>query len=98
VTVDAYAEVTLTPSHRRFRLPAGGTPSLLFRFGRGDSAVTLGAIATDKGGVPFGPGTEHGRVRLHFWADEASGVVECGASFVVWYGGDVGTGRITATD
>lgn len=93
--MDATADLTLWPSDKKFSLPPEGTPSLLFRFG-GPDGVTLGARATDPSGVPFAPGTDHGGVRLEFWADEAEDLVALGAPFDVWYAGDIGSGHITA--
>jgi hypothetical protein len=93
--VEALADLMLSSSHRAFSLPAAGTPSILFRFG-GSNGVTLGARATDPAGVPFAPGTEHRSVQLVFWAEEAREVVAVGSEFDLWYGGDIGTGQITA--
>lgn len=76
---------------RHFKLPANGTPSLLFVF-EGD--IQLGARAYSEGAQDFAPGSEQ-RVRLDFWADEEwTDVVQAGALFKVWYGGDVGHGKI----
>jgi hypothetical protein len=69
---------------------------MLFRFG-GSEGVLIGARATDPTGVQFAPGSEHADVSLEFWADEAAKkLVAVGADFDIWYGGDVGSGRITA--
>jgi hypothetical protein len=65
---------------------------MLFRFGDGR---LFGAVATSTEGGPFAPGTVH-EAELQIWADEADEVVAEGAEFVVWYGGDVGTGTVTA--
>ena len=93
--MDATADLILWSSDKKFSLPAEGTPSMLFRFG-GSEGVTFGARATDSSGVPFAPGTDHGGVRLEFWADEAGDLVAVGAAFDVWYGEHIGSGRITA--
>jgi hypothetical protein len=94
--VKALANFVLWESERRFSLPAEETPSMLFRFG-GSEGVLIGARATDPAGVRFAPGTEHIEVCLEFWADEAAKkIVAVGADFGVWYGGDIGSGRITA--
>lgn len=78
---------------RHFRLPADGTPSLVFVF-RQDRQ--LGARAYSETGEDFVPGTSQENVRLEFWADEDwTDVVATGAEFVIWYGGDVGRGAIT---
>lgn len=77
---------------RHYRLPADGTPSLLYVFG---ADKQLGARAYSADGQEFRPGTRHTDVRLDFWADEPwTDVVQPGAEFVVWYGGDVGRGVI----
>ena len=45
----------------------------------------------------FAPGSEHRDILLDLWADEAAKkIVAAGADFDVWYGGDIGSGRITA--
>jgi len=94
--VEAVANLTLWASDRTFVLPADGTPSMLFRFGR-LPGVTFGARAVDPAGVPFAAGTEHTGVQLHFWAEEvARSVIVIGGLFDVWYGEDIGSGRITA--
>ena len=94
--VKALANVVLWKSEKAFSLPADETPSMLFRFG-GPEGVLIGARATDPAGVRFAPGTEHRDVRLEFWADEAAKeIVAVGAAFDVWYGGDIGSGRIIA--
>jgi hypothetical protein len=78
---------------RHFRLPASGTPSLIFVF-REDRQ--LGARAYSETRDDFAPGTSQENVRLDFWADDDwTDVVVTGAEFVVWYGGDVGRGTIT---
>lgn len=80
---------------RHYDLPADGTPSLLYVFG---PDRRLGARAYSRDGRTFTPGTRHGEVQLHFWADdEWTDVVVPGASFVVWYGGDVGRGVIATS-
>jgi hypothetical protein len=93
--MDARADLALWASDKSFVLPADGTRSMLFRFS-GPSGVTLGAHAVDPAGVPFAPGTEHTGVQLQFWADEATSIVVTGAHFELWYGDEIGNGRITA--
>lgn len=86
------AVVTLWKSERAFNLPGTGTRSMLFRFGEDR---LFGAVATSLAGAAFAPGTEH-EADLEIWAEGADGVVVEGAEFVVWYGGDVGTGKVAA--
>lgn len=86
-SANATVELDANPG-RHYDLPADGTPSLLFVFG---PEVKLGARAYSSDGRSFAPGTTHREVRLDFWADDKwTDVVRPGASFVVWYGGDVG--------
>ena len=68
---------------------------MLLRFGGPDGQM-IGMRATDPTGLPFAPGTDHRAVRLVFWAKDASTTVAVGAAFDVWYGGDIGSGTITA--
>lgn len=78
---------------RHFALPADGTNSLLYVFG---ADRKLGARAYSPTGTAFAPGAAQDDVRLDFWAaDEWTDVVQPGAAFVIWYGGDVGHGTIT---
>ena len=92
-TATATVELDAHPE-RHYDLPADGTPSLLYVFG---PDRTLGARAYSRDGGTFAPGTRHQDVRLDFWADaDSTDVVVPGAAFVVWYGGDVGRGVITA--
>lgn len=85
-TLDLNADDT-----RHYRLPHDGTPSLLYVF----DGQQLGARAYSASGQDFAPGTSQQDVRLEFWADEPwTNVVVPGAEFVIWYGGDVGRGRI----
>ena len=75
-----------------YRLPAGGTSSLLFVF---DGGHKLGARVYSASGEDFEPGSSQSRVRLEFWADDPwTDVVKPGATFTIWYGGDVGHGEI----
>jgi len=70
---------------------------MLFRFGEGVGSVTLGAVAVDRSGAEFAPGTTHDGVHLEFWAaGEAKRVVVPGTEFIVCYSGDIGRGRITS--
>lgn len=67
---------------------------MIFVFGQDRQ---LGARAYDESGDDFAPGTSHSNVRLDFWAeDEWTDVVQVGAEFVIWYGGDIGRGTIDA--
>ena len=88
------ADIELWPSNdRRFSLPSE-TRSMLFRFGEGADEFSVGAIATDGSGTRFEAGTQHHGVRLEFWANEAEAQIHPGDEFVIWYGGDVGKGRV----
>ena len=79
---------------RHFKLPANGSPSLLYVFGPDH---TLGARAYSAIGKDFEPGSSQSDVRLDFWADDPwTGVVEPGATFTIWYGADVGHGVVVA--
>lgn len=79
---------------RHFKLPANGSPSLLYVFG---PDYTLGARACSATGQDFEPGSSQSGVRLDFWADDPwTDVVQPGAAFTIWYGGDVGHGVVEA--
>src|SRR4051812_15533840 len=93
--VRATVHIMLSASDARYRLPASGTPSLLFRFTRADgSEMFLGARASSSEIVAFAPGTKC-QAELDFWADEpAREVVKTGASFEVHYPRQVGTGEV----
>ena len=91
----AVADMDLWQSEKTYSLPADGTRSMLFRFG-GPEGITVGAHATDPSGTPFEPGTTHHGIGLESWADESAELVAIGSSFDVWYGPDIGSGRITA--
>lgn len=79
---------------RHYNFPSNGTPSMIFVFSQ---ERQLGAWAYDDADAPFAPGTSHANVRLDFWADdEWTDVVQPGAEFVIWYGGDIGRGTIEA--
>jgi hypothetical protein len=81
-----------TDDSHHFRLPADGSPSLLYVF---TPEVKLGARAYSSTGQDFVPGSSQSGVRLDFWADdEWTDVVRPGARFTIWYGGDVGDGVI----
>jgi hypothetical protein len=79
---------------RHFKLPADGSPSLLYVFGPDHM---LGARAYSATGQDFEPSSSQSDVRLDFWADEPwTDVVQPGAAFTIWYGGDVGHGVVEA--
>lgn len=79
---------------RHFKLPADGSPSLLYVFG---SDHKFGARAFSAIEMDFEPGSSQSGVRLDFWADDPwTDVVEPGATFTIWYGGDVGHGVVEA--
>lgn len=89
----ALASLTFEPDpSRHFRLPAEGSPSLIYDFGPDNK---LGARAYSASGQDFEPGSTQSNVRLDFWADDPwTDVVVPGATFAIWYGGDVGHGVI----
>jgi hypothetical protein len=90
--MEALAEMALSQSDRRFRNPGSGNRSFLYRFGE----LLLGAVAISSDESDFVPGGRYS-VRLEFGADsEARELVREGDTFTVWYGGDIGTGRITS--
>lgn len=67
---------------------------MIFRFAGDGDGLAGNAVCLD--GLDFEPGSEH-RATIEFWVeDPAVAMVKAGASFVVWYGGDVGDGEITA--
>jgi hypothetical protein len=76
-------------SERRYALPRGGTRSLLFVFG----GKQLGAHANSASG-DFIAGSTHPDVSLTFWDGSARDIVTSDASFDVWYGGIIGSGRV----
>jgi hypothetical protein len=86
----ARVAIELHASDRQFKLPGGGSRSLLYRFGE----VLLGARAVTADGRDLSPGSSHPDVTLEFWADEADAAVAPGAAFTVWYGEDVGSGVV----
>lgn len=73
---------------------------MLFRFPSDSEAneqVLLCAYAIEQNGCDFLPGGVYPSVVLEFWNREPetwSSVVRPGADFVVWYGGDVGAGKV----
>jgi hypothetical protein len=88
------ATIVLWDSDRKFRLPAEGTRSMIFRFDDGSDGLGGHAISLDDRN--FSPGSEH-RATIDFWAEEAAQeIVHDAAKFTVWYGGDIGDGRVTA--
>jgi hypothetical protein len=87
--------ITLWPSDRKFRLPGNGTRSMIFRFD-GEATEGLGGHAVSLDGLDFAPGSNH-RSTIEFWADDyARGIVRDGGIFTVWYGSEIGQGRVTA--
>lgn len=79
---------------RDFKLPGGGSPSLLYIF----KGHQVGAFAETADGRDLTPGTTHDGVRLTFWASEATTLVHPGADFDVWYGGIVGSGSVDSVE
>jgi hypothetical protein len=92
VVIDA--DLTLWPSDRDYRLPGSGTRSMLFRFEADDSDNWAG-WAMSRGGLDFAPRTVHAAT-IEFWEEAPPNLVYEGAAFAVWYGGDIGAGRVTA--
>jgi len=89
--VHAIVDLNLSQSERKFRLPAAGTRSLLFRFG----TDTYAGLLTSAGDVDFQPGGDHRGATVEFWHADASQVV-LRAAFVVWCRADVGVGVVTS--
>jgi hypothetical protein len=93
--VEYVVDLQLWPSDRRFRLPGGGSRSLLYRFS--EPAILIGAQAVTADGRDLAPGTNHQGVVLAPWAEVPEVYeVAAGSRFSVWYGGDVGEGIVTA--
>lgn len=78
---------------RAFAIPATRNVSFIYVFERQE--VQLGALAVSPAGTDFAPGSVHQEVLLDFWADdEWTEIVQPGAAFTVWYGGEIGRGVI----
>jgi hypothetical protein len=96
-TIRALARMTLwprEPNTKRYRLPGEGNRSFLYRFGQPDAMHAAVAMTVD--GADFVPGGSYS-VTLDFWHDDtARAAIRAGDAFTVWYGGDIGTGEITA--
>ena len=77
-----------------FALPSG-TRSLLFQFPEldGNEPITLGALVTSDNDAALAPGGDL-VASIDFWADQARTVALPGATFVVWYGGEIGRGEV----
>jgi hypothetical protein len=90
--VVARMELVAIPD-RQYRISAQRNVSFIYSFSGQD--MKLGALAVSPAGVDFAPGTTQDEVQLDFWADdEWTTVVQPGSTFVVWYGGDVGSGVV----
>jgi len=93
--VEYVVDLVLWPSDRRFRCPGSGCRSFLYRFETAESM--LGAHAVTADGHDLAPGTEHQGAVLAPWAEIAQVFeVAVGDRFIIWYGGDVGEGIVTA--
>lgn len=74
-----------------------GTRSLLLNFQSfesHDEQVQIGAVIIVMDANKLEPGVMDARVRLHFWADEATIYATPGATFKIWYGLVVGEGVV----
>jgi hypothetical protein len=89
-SLEAIVDLTLEPSDRPFALPASGSQSLLFRFGD----TTFGGTLTSSGDEDFKPGGTYLGATLSLWHGDDSTIAP-GATFVVWYDGDIGQGVVT---
>lgn len=78
-------------AEREYSLPGRGSRSMLFVF----DGRQVGAHATSESG-DFVPGSTHESVSPMFWDDAALALVRPGASFDVWYGDTIGSGRVEA--
>ncbi len=91
------AEVDLAPVEQgglRVPMPSG-TRSLLLQFREGEEQpLSLGAELAVEGGGELIPGATGVQVLAHFWADEARSVALPPKAFVLWYGREVGRGRV----
>lgn len=56
----------------------------------------LGTLIETVDGAALAPGLSNLNVTLTFWEQAAVDVVKPGAQFLLWYGGDIGQGEITA--
>ncbi len=90
-------EVELAPSEQgglKAPMPSG-TRSLLLQFPADQGQpVSLGAELAVEGGGELVPGANGILVLAHFWADEARTVALPPKTFVLWYGREVGRGRV----
>jgi len=73
---------------------AGRDPLNAVPFGESPAAFTIGAVATDPTARPFSAGACHERAILAFWVAEARRTIRPDDRFVIWYGRDIGAGRI----
>lgn len=91
----ALATLTFAPDPtRRYKTPADRTVSFIYDFG---VEMKLGALIVSSTGQDFEPGSTQTAVRMEFWADDPwTDVVVPGATFKIWYGGDIGHGIIDA--
>jgi hypothetical protein len=92
-----YVEVELAPSDQGgLKAPmASGTRSLLLQFQADEGQpISLGAELAVEGGGELVPGAKAMQVLARFWADEARSVALPPQSFVLWYGREVGRGRV----
>jgi hypothetical protein len=98
--VKARVKVTLDPpAHGKpgFRL-TNGSRSLLFRFKDGQpDELIVGATLEIEQDAEIVPGADYQGV-LGIWAEEVATLLQPGEPFIVWYGGDIGHGTVTALD
>ena len=91
------AEVELAPAELgglKGPMPSG-TRSLLLQFPGGDGQpISLGAELAVEGGGELVPGAKGIQVLAHFWVDEARNVALPPNTFILWYGREVGRGRV----
>jgi hypothetical protein len=73
-------------------LPSG-TPSLVLEF-PDEGPIQLGGVIQAQAGGLLEPGMSNRWVTINFWADEARLFAVPGVTFVLWYGGQVGCGRV----
>ena len=89
----AFASLTFDANpDRHYKTPADRTVSFIYDFG---VETKLGAKISSASGRDFEQGTSQTSVRMEFWADDPwTDVVVQGATFTIWYGGDIGHGVI----
>ena len=91
----ALASLTFfTDPSRTYKTPADRTVSFIYDFG---TEMKLAALIRSSVVQDIEQGTSQTSVHMEFWADDPwTDVVVPGATFTIWYGGDIGTGVIDA--